>query len=144
MPPSWLLLKIQIYALCRSLGLKYVVSKLVVVFKKKTEARLIWQLGIHVFLPRTPWRSKAVPFEILANKNISQLSNQPCLILLFMFLLVRSSSRILFVFYFLTLVLASKARLTAFGSIFCMDSTSFWSELPLVIIGETMGSKIAY
>ena len=37
--------------------------------------------------------------------------------------LVRSSSRILFVFYFLTLVLASKARLTAFGSIFCVYYT---------------------
>ena len=41
MPPSWLLLKIQIYALCRSLGLKYVFFKLVVAFEKKTEARLI-------------------------------------------------------------------------------------------------------
>lgn len=63
-----------------------------------------------------------MPFEILAKNNISQLSNQPCLILLFMYLLVRSSSRIQF-FYFLTLVLASKARFAAFGSIFCVYYT---------------------
>ena len=41
MLPSWLLLKIQIYALCRSLGLKYVVIKLVATFEQQSEARLI-------------------------------------------------------------------------------------------------------
>lgn len=43
MSPSWVLFKIQIYAMFRSLGLKYVVIKLVAVFEQQTEARLIWQ-----------------------------------------------------------------------------------------------------